>query len=40
MSNASFISDTKNKILSDLQNDDYFLQVLGVTEKKRRRTCL
>lgn len=32
MANSDFISMAKNKILSDLQNDELFLQVLGTTE--------
>lgn len=32
MANSDFISTAKNKILSDLQNDELFLQVLGTTE--------
>lgn len=35
MPNSSCISDWKNKILSDLQNDEYFLEVLGTTEEER-----
>lgn len=35
MPNSSAISDWKNKILSDLQNDEYFLDVLGTTEEER-----
>lgn len=34
MANSDFISSAKNKILSDLQNDELFLQVLGATEEE------
>lgn len=34
MANSEFISFAKNKILSDLQNDALFLQVLGVTDEE------
>lgn len=34
MANSDFISTAKNKILSDLQNDELFLQVLGATEEE------
>ena len=33
--NSSAISDWKNRILSELQNDEYFLDVLGTTEEER-----
>lgn len=34
MANSEFISSAKNKILSELQNDELFLQVLGTTEEE------
>lgn len=34
MANSDFISSAKNKILSDLQNDELFLQVLGASEEE------
>lgn len=34
MSSPDFISNTINKILSDLQNDDLFIQVLGASEEE------
>lgn len=34
MANSEFISSAKNRILSELQNDDLFLQVLGATEEE------
>lgn len=33
--NSSCISDWKNRILSELQNDEQFLDVLGTTEEER-----
>lgn len=35
MPNSSAISRWKNKIISDLHNDEYFLDVLGTTEEER-----
>jgi hypothetical protein len=34
MANSDFISSAKNKILSDLQNDELFLQVIGVSDEE------
>lgn len=35
MANSTFVSNTKNKILSELQNDELFLNVLDTTEEER-----
>ena len=35
MANSSCVRGWKNKILSDLQNDDEFLEALGVTEEEK-----
>ena len=34
MANSSCVSDWKNQILSDLQNDEFLLQVMNVSEEE------